>query len=62
MIYEFENTIGNKEKWKPRKHHKKRCAEGGKRGVFLGVLREKERRTHSECVYEEVIADFSLLN
>jgi hypothetical protein len=28
MIYEFENNIGNKEKWKLRKHHKKRCAEG----------------------------------
>jgi hypothetical protein len=48
MIYEFENTIGNKEKWKLRKHHKKRCAEGGKRGVFYTRNRENYRLVRLE--------------
>jgi hypothetical protein len=43
MIYEFENNIGNKEKWKLRKHHKNRRAKGGKRGVFYIRNREKYR-------------------
>jgi len=37
MIYEFENTIENKETWKLRKHHKNGVQRGGKRGVFTKI-------------------------